>query len=109
MADRALDPHKLVKRLTDSGLSEQTAEVSAEALLYRAEDVATKQDLDGTRQELKADIEALRNELKADMNALRQELKADIHNVKVQTLAIMLPANAVVLTVVLVAFRLLDG
>jgi hypothetical protein len=43
------------------------------------------------------------------MNALRQELKADIQNVKVQTLAIMLPANAVVLTLVLVAFRLLDG
>ena len=60
MADRALDTHKLVKRLTDSGLSEQTAEVLAEAPLYRAEDVATKQDLDSTRQELKADIEALR-------------------------------------------------
>ena len=98
MADRALDTHKLVKRLTDSGLSEQAAEVLAEALLYRSEDVATKQDLDSTRQELKADIAALRN-----------ELKADIQNVKVQILAVVLPAIAVIQTLILLAFELLAG
>jgi citrate synthase len=131
MADRALDTHKLVKRLTDSGLSEQAAEVLAEALLYRSEDVATRQDLDSTRQELKADIAALRTELKGDMDALRaelkgdmdalrtelkgdiaalrNELKADIQNVKVQILAIMLPAIAVIQTLILLAFELLAG
>lgn len=69
----AFDTHRFVKRLTESGFTEQQAETLAE------EHVA----LLNSNLATKADIEALRKELKADIEALRQGTKADIAGIKV--------------------------
>ena len=98
----AFDTHRFVKRLTESGFTEQQAETLAEehvALLnsnlatkadiaavtadIESLRLATKADIEALRKELKADIEALRQGTKADIEALRQGTKADIAGIKV--------------------------
>ncbi|MDE0032406.1 MAG: DUF1640 domain-containing protein [Deltaproteobacteria bacterium] len=86
----AFDTHRFVKRLTESGFTEKQAETLAEehvALLNS--NLATKGDIESSRQETKADIakveagmDALRQETKAGIEALRQETKADIAKVE---------------------------
>ena len=86
----AFDTHRFVKRLTESGFTEQQAETLAEeqiALLNS--NLATKADI----ADVKAGMEALRQETKADIarveagiEALRQETKAAIEAVKADLL-----------------------
>ena len=71
----AFDTHRYVKRLTESGFSEQQAETLAEehvALLDA--NLATKTDL--------ARIEARIAQVEAGMDALRQETRAEIAKVE---------------------------
>ncbi len=86
----AFDTHRFVKRLTESGFTEKQAETLAEehvALLNS--NLATKGDIESSRQETKADIakveagmDALRQETKAGIEALRHETHATIESVK---------------------------
>ena len=79
----AFDPHRFVKRLTESGFTEKQAETLAEehvALLNA--NLATKADIAA----VKAEVEALRQETKAGMEALRQETRASIEAVKADLL-----------------------
>jgi hypothetical protein len=67
----AFDTHRFVKRLTESGFTEQQAETLAEehvALLNA--NLATKIDI----AEVKAEIEALRQETKAAIAAVKVDL-----------------------------------
>ncbi len=81
MADAALDTHKLVKKLTASGFSEDAAEALAEALLERRDDLVTKPDLDAMEQRL------------------QHELRADITAAKLHLVLILLPSMAALLAV----------
>ncbi len=86
----AFDTHRFVKRLTESGFTEQQAETLAEehvALLNA--NLATKTDI----ARIEADIEFLRQETKTDIarveagvEALRQETRAGIETVKADLL-----------------------
>jgi ferritin-like metal-binding protein YciE len=86
----AFDTHRFVKRLTESGFTEQQAETLAEehvALLNA--NLATKIDI----AEVKAEIESLRQEtrseiakVEAGVETLRQETSAAIAAVKVDLL-----------------------
>ncbi len=105
----AFDTHRFVKRLTESGFTEQQAETLAEeqvALLNT--NLATKVDIETLRQETRADIaevnagvEALRQETRANIaevnagvEALRQETRADIETLRQETRAKIAEVNA---------------
>ena len=84
----AFDTHRFVKRLTESGFTEQQAETLAEehvALLNS--NLATKADIEALHQATKADIEALRQATKADIEALRLATKSDIEVLRQETRA----------------------
>ena len=95
----AFDTHRFVKRLTESGFTEQQAETLADehvALLnsnlatkadIEALRLATKADIDALRQETKAGIDALGQGTKAEIDALRQETKAGIEALRQETKA----------------------
>ncbi|MDE2915540.1 MAG: hypothetical protein OXL68_21810 [Paracoccaceae bacterium] len=78
----AFDTHRFVKRLTESGFTEQQAETLADehvALLNA--NLATKADVARIEERIakvEAGMEALRQETKAGMDALRQETRAAI-------------------------------
>ena len=75
----AFDTHRFVKRLTESGFTEQQAETLAEehvALLNA--NLATKTDVAA----ISADIEALRLATKADMAEIKAEVKTEIARVE---------------------------
>ena len=89
----AFDTHRFVKRLTESGFTEQQAETLAEehvALLNA--NLATKADIAAVKADIarvEAGVEALRQETRADIarveagvETLRQETRADIARVE---------------------------
>ena len=88
----AFDTHRFVKRLTESGFTEQQAEtLAAEHVDLLNANLATKADV----AEIKAGIEALRQETKAEIakveagvETLRQETRADIAKVEARMEAI---------------------
>ena len=92
----AFDPHRFVKRLTESGFTEKQAETLAEEhvvllnanLATKADIAEVKAGMEAFRQETKAGIEALRQEVTAGIEALRQEMKADIARVEAGTEAL---------------------
>jgi hypothetical protein len=67
----AFDTHRFVKRLTESGFTEQQAETLAdEQVALLNSNLATKIDI----AEVKAEIEALRQETKAAIAAVKVDL-----------------------------------
>ena len=66
-------------------------------------------DLDSGRQALKAETKALQSDGKLEIEITRNVLKAELHRTKVQIVTVMLLANAVVLTLNLIVFRLLEA
>ena len=84
MALAAFDTLKVSKDLQHAGLEKSHAEAIALAVKQGQGDLATKQDNDHLRTELKTDIDHLRTELKtdighlkSDIDHLRTELKTD--------------------------------
>ncbi len=79
----AFDTHRFVKRLTESGFTEQQAETLAEehvALLNA--NLATKTDI----ARIEADIARVEASIEAGIEALRQETRAGIETVKADLL-----------------------
>lgn len=76
------DTHKFVKRMTETGMSEATAEaLTDEQLRLIQGELATKTDLAALQAATKADIEALRLATQADIAGVRLEIektKADL-------------------------------
>ena len=82
MALAAFDTLKVSKDLQQAGLEKSHAEAIALAVKQGQGDLATKQDIDHLRTELKTDIDHLRTELKTDIGHLRTELKTGIDHLK---------------------------
>ena len=66
-------------------------------------------DLDSGRQALKPETKALQSDGKLEIEITRNVLRAELHRTKVQIVTVMLLANAVVLTLNLIVFRLLEA
>ena len=91
MALAAFDTLKVSKDLQQAGLEKSHAEAIALAVKQGQGDLATKQDIDHLRTELKSDIDHLRTELKtdidhlkSDIDHLRTELKTDIGHLRTE-------------------------
>jgi hypothetical protein len=86
MTAATFDTLKFVRRLRDDEtFTPQQAERLADALSEAVrDDIATKQDVDLVRTDLRAEIAALRTELKGDIAALRAELKGDIAELRTE-------------------------
>ena len=91
MANAAFDTLTVSKELQDAGIEAKHAEAIAWAVKQGQGDLATKQDLNLLKTELKSDIEQLRTELKSDnkhlksdIDHLRTELKSDIEQLKTE-------------------------
>ncbi len=75
----AFDTHAYVKKLKSAGVSEEAAEVQAEAMVGLIEDrLATKQELFGVETALKRDIKELETSLRRDTKELETSLRRDI-------------------------------
>ena len=82
------DTHKFVKRMTETGMSEATAEALADEQLRLIQgELATKTDLAALQAATKADIEALRLATKADIAELRAATQEDIESLRLTTQA----------------------
>lgn len=82
------DTHKFVKRMTETGMSEATAEALADEQLRLIQgELATKTDLAALQAATKADIEALRLATKADIAELGATTQADIAELRATTQA----------------------
>ena len=82
------DTHKFVKRMTETGMSEATAEALADEQLRLIQgELATKTDLAALQAATKADIEALRLATQADIAELRAATQADIAELREATRA----------------------
>ena len=77
MALAAFDTLKVSKDLQQAGIQESHAEAIALAVKQGQGDLATKQDIDHLRTELKTGIDHLRTELKTDIGRSRTEIKSD--------------------------------
>ena len=93
------DTHRLAQRIREGGaFTEEQADAIVEALSDFVERLATKQDLDVLRAELRAEIAELRGELKGDIAELRAELKADIANSRNSVVMWVASFGALILT-----------
>ena len=73
------DTHRLAQRIREGGaFTEEQADAIVEALSDFVERLATKQDLDVLRAELRGEMAESRAELRREMAELRAEQKADI-------------------------------
>lgn len=71
------------KKLETAGLERALAEAHVEILEEIFEDeMATKADILGTRNDLRTEMQAMRGELKAEIQELRSELKAEIQELR---------------------------
>ena len=84
MALAAFDTLKVSKDPQQAGLEKSHAEAIALAVKQGQGDLATKQDIDHLRTELKSDIDHLRSEFKTDIGHLRTELKTDIGHLRTE-------------------------
>ena len=96
MSRLAFDTHAFVKRLTQTGMNEQQAEILVECQAQLINDsLATKQDIEEVKrdieeikrdiEEVKRDIEALRLETKKDIEALRLATEQSIEKLRLET------------------------
>ena len=92
MSRLAFDTHAFVKRLTQTGMNEQQAEILVECQAQLINDsLATKQDIEEVKrdiEEVKRDIEEVKQdieEVKRDIEALRLETKKDIEALRLAT------------------------
>ena len=99
MSRLAFDTHAFVKRLTQTGMNEQQAEILVECQAQLINDsLATKQDIEEVKrdieevkrdiEEVKRDIEEVKQdieEVKRDIEALRLETKKDIKALRLAT------------------------
>jgi hypothetical protein len=78
----AFDTLQYVKRLRQAGIPEDRAEAQtaalAEALASGIQNLATKQDIQEVRHEIRQELTQLRQETKHEIEQLRQEMKTDI-------------------------------
>ena len=66
------DTHQYIKRLINVGVPPEQAEVHAEELkMIIQHDIATKQDVELSKAELKRDIELLKTDLSGQITLLR--------------------------------------
>ena len=73
------DTHKFVKRMTETGMSEATAEALADEQLRLIQgELATKRDLEEFRAATKHDIEEFRAATKHDIEEFRAATKRDL-------------------------------
>ena len=83
MTELAIDTHKFVKQLIESGFTEAQAETLADAQMAFLESrLATKVEMRDLKNELKTEIAELRSELKAEIAELRSELKTEIADLR---------------------------
>ena len=81
----AIDTHRFVKRLIESGFTEPQAETLADAQMAFLESrLATKDELRGVKDELSDAISELRTELKTEIAELRTELKTEIAELRTE-------------------------
>ena len=79
MSELAIDTHRFVKRLMESGFTEPQAETLADAQMAFLESrLATKDELRGVKDELSDAISELRTELKTEIAELRTEMRSEI-------------------------------
>ena len=75
----AFDTHKYIKELTASGFDERQAEVIIKSILegrdYDVSKLATKEQLENTRKELKGDISSLDNKIEATKKELSKDIE----------------------------------
>ena len=77
------DTHKFVKRMTETGMSEATAEALADEQLRLIQgELATKRDLEEFRAATKHDIEEFRAATKRDLAELDKDLRHAIAQVE---------------------------
>lgn len=77
------DTHKFVKRMTEAGMSEATAEALADEHLRLIQgELATKRDLEEFRAATKHDIEEFRAATKRDLAELDKDLRHAIAQVE---------------------------
>ena len=96
----AFDTHRFVKRLTESGFTEEQAETLADEhiallngnLVTRADIEAVRADVAKVEAGLKADLAKVETGLKADLAKAEAGLKADIAAVKADLLKWMFGA-----------------
>lgn len=85
MSELAIDTHRFVKRLMESGFTEPQAETLADAQMAFLESrLATKDELRGVKDELSDAISELRTELKTEIAELRTELKTEIAELRTE-------------------------
>lgn len=87
MPETAMDTHTVFKKLTEAGFEERQAEAVTDVMAQRSADAATKADV------------------QAAVEAAELRLAHKITAAQLQSLAIVLPANAVIFTLILLAFR----
>ena len=96
------DTHKFVKRMTESGMTEPTAEALADEQMKLIQgELATKQnlaivhrDIEELRKETKQSIEELRKETMQGIEVIRQETKTSIAEVNHKIEALRLSTKA---------------
>lgn len=85
MTELALDTHKFVKRLMESGFTEPQAETLADAQMAFLESrLASKEELRAVHEGLKAEIAELRSEMHGEISALRAEMQAEFAAVRAE-------------------------
>lgn len=69
-----LDTHEAFEDMVASGLPKEQAESIVRVLKKSNNDLATKQDIESVRSDLKHDIESVRSELKQEIAHLKFDL-----------------------------------
>ena len=81
------DTHRFIKRMTEAGMAEQTAEALADEQMRLIQgELATKQDIkqleQATKQDTKQDIKQLAEATKRDLAATEANLRLEIERVR---------------------------
>ena len=88
MSSPALDTLKAARVLRAAGFDDAQAEAVITTVSYAAgENVATRDDVQALKRNVKDDIQALRAEFKEDIQALRAEFKEDIRSLELRVAA----------------------
>lgn len=77
------DTHRFIKRMTEAGMAEQTAEALADEQMRLIQgELATKQDIKQLEQATKQDIKQLAEATKRDLAATEANLRLEIERVR---------------------------